>query len=61
MMIATKQEFAWALERLRRRDLESLAAFIVSLAQDTGPIGEQVRTFIGEDDGAESVESPLRG
>jgi hypothetical protein len=33
-------------ERLRGRDPESLAAFIVSLAQDSGPIGEQVPTFI---------------
>jgi hypothetical protein len=57
MMITTKQEFARALERLRRRDPESLAAFIVSLAQDTGPIGEQVRTFIVGDDIAETVES----
>ena len=44
MMIATKADFARALERLRGRDPESLAAFIVSLAQDSGPIGEQVRT-----------------
>jgi hypothetical protein len=56
-MIATMQVFARALERLRRRDPESLAAFIVSLAHDTGPIGEQVRTFIVGDDVAETVDS----
>ena len=57
MMISTRADFARALERLRRRDPESLAAFIVSLAQDSGPIGEQVRTFIVGDDVAETVES----
>jgi hypothetical protein len=57
MMITTRQEFARALERLRGRDPESLAAFIVSLAQDMGPIGEQVRTFIVGDDVAETVVS----
>src|ERR1700722_10165268 len=56
-MIETKADFARALERLRRRDAESLAAFILSLAQDTGPVGEQVRTFIVEDDLAETVTS----
>lgn len=57
MMISTKADFARALERLRGRDPESLAAFIVSLAPDSGPIGEQVRTFIVGDDVAETVES----
>jgi hypothetical protein len=47
-MIATKADFARALERLKRRHSESLAAFIMSLAQDSGPIGEQVRTFTSE-------------
>lgn len=56
-MITTKQEFAHALERLRQRDSESLAAFIVSLAQDSGPVGEQVRTFIVGDDIGETVAS----
>jgi hypothetical protein len=56
-MITTKVEFAQALERLRRRDSEPLAAFILSLAQDSGPIGDQVRTFIVGDDVAETVES----
>jgi hypothetical protein len=53
----TKADFTWALERLRRRDAESLAAFILSLAQDVGPIGEQVRTFIVGDDVKETVGS----
>jgi len=44
-------------EWLRGRDPESLAAFIVLLAQDSGPIGEQVRTFIVGDDVPETVES----
>jgi hypothetical protein len=59
-MIATKADFARALERLKRRHSESLAAFIMSLAQDSGPIGEQVRTFIVGDDVAETVESVQR-
>jgi uncharacterized protein DUF6880 len=46
----TKAELTRALERLRRRDAEVLAAFILSLAQDSGPIGDQVRTFIVGDD-----------
>jgi hypothetical protein len=56
-MIQTKAEFARALERLRRRDAQSLAAFILSLAQDAGPVGEQVRTFIVGDDVKETVGS----
>lgn len=57
MMIEKKADFARALERLRRRDKESLAAFILSLAQDSGPVGEQVRTFIVGDVVAEAVEA----
>jgi hypothetical protein len=56
-MITTKEEFARALKRLQRRDSESLAAFILSLAQDSGPMGQQVRTFISGDDLAETVAS----
>jgi hypothetical protein len=56
-MITTKQEFARALERLRARDPNVLAAFILSLAQDSGPVGEQVRTFIVGDDVTETVTS----
>lgn len=56
-MITTKDEFAKALERLRQRDPEALAAFIMSLVHDPGPIGAQVRTFIVGDDVAETAES----
>jgi len=57
MMVETKADFAQAFERLRRRDTESLAAFILSLAQDSGPVGEQVRTFIVGDVVAEAAEA----
>jgi hypothetical protein len=56
-MIETKADFARALERLVRRDAESLAVFILSLAQDSGPVGEQVRTFILGDDVKATVQS----
>jgi hypothetical protein len=56
-MVQTKADFARAFERLRGRDPESLAAFIISLAQDSGPIGAQVRTFMVGDDVADTVES----
>jgi hypothetical protein len=56
-MIETKADFARALERLGRRDAESLAAFILSLAQDSGPVGDHVRTFVVGDDVAEAVAS----
>jgi hypothetical protein len=59
-MITTKDEFARAFERLRRRDPEALAAFIMSLAHGLGPIGEQVRTFIVADDVAETADSLRR-
>jgi hypothetical protein len=55
--IDTQEEFERAHERLRRRDSDSLAAFLMTLAVDSGPIGEQVRTFIVGDDVAETVES----
>jgi hypothetical protein len=55
--IETKEDFERARERLRRRDSDSLAAFLMSLALDSGSIGEQVRTFIVGDDLAETVES----
>ena len=57
MRIETKEEFERARERLRRRDCDSLAAFLMSLALDSGPVGEQVRTFIVGDNLAETVES----
>lgn len=57
MRIDTNQDQERAIERLARRDSKSLATFIVSIAQDTGPIGELVRTFIVGDDVVETVES----
>jgi hypothetical protein len=44
--IDTVQGEGETIERLSRRDSKSLAAFIVSLAQDDGPVGEHVRTFV---------------
>lgn len=57
MRIDTVQGAARAIEKLARRDPRSLAKLIVSLAQDAGPIGEQVRTFIIGDDIAAATES----
>jgi len=57
VIITTKEDFARAIARLRGRDPGALAEFIVSLAQDTGPVGEQVRTFIVGDDVTETVTS----
>lgn len=57
MRIDTVQGAARAIERLARRDPMSLAHFIVSLAHDSGPIGEQVRTFIVGDDTTAATES----
>jgi hypothetical protein len=57
LTIHTIQGVREAIERLGRRDAASLANFIVSLVQDTGPIGDQVRTFIVGDDVAETTES----
>lgn len=57
MRINTNQDAARAIERLRTRDPKSLAALIVSLAQDAGPVGEQVRTFIVGDDVKEASMS----
>ena len=59
MSIESQQTSAAALERLRRRDPEVLAAFILSLAKVPGPVGEQVRTFIVGDNVAE-IEMSLR-
>jgi hypothetical protein len=55
--IETTEDFERARERLRRRDCDSLVAFLMSLSMDSGPVGEQVRTFIVGDDVAETVES----
>lgn len=46
----TQEQMAAAVERLRRMEPTILARFIVSLSQDVGPVGEQVRTFIAGDD-----------
>jgi hypothetical protein len=55
--IDTKEEFERAYGRLRRRDCDSLGGFLMSLAMDSGPVGEQIRTFIVGDNVAEAVES----
>jgi len=57
VMITTRDDFTRALERLRRRNPEALVAFILSLAQDMGPVGDQVRTFIVGDDVTETATS----
>jgi hypothetical protein len=57
MRIVTNRDLETAIARLSRRSPESLAAFITSLAQDSGPIGEQVRTFIVGDDLNEAMAS----
>jgi hypothetical protein len=57
MSVEREQDFERACERLRRRDVESLAAFLVSLAAQSGPVAAQVRTFIVGDDLTETVES----
>ena len=46
MRIESRQDLQAAIERLTSRHTASLAKFIASLAFDTGPIGEQARTFI---------------
>ena len=60
MRMETQKDVDIARGRLRRRDSESLVSFLISLATDAGPVGEQVRTFIGGDDLAETVESVRR-
>jgi hypothetical protein len=58
--IETTEDFERARQRLRRRDSDSLVAFLMSLAMDSGPVGEQVRTFIVGDDVAKTVASVRR-
>jgi hypothetical protein len=55
--LETDNELELAHERLRRRDPQSLVAFLMSLATLSGPVGEQIRTFIVGDDLTETVES----
>ena len=50
MRIETHQDVEAAIARLVSRPPEVLATFITSLAFDTGPIGEHVRTFLVADD-----------
>jgi hypothetical protein len=52
--LESNEDAAIALERLARRSPSALAQFILSLAFDSGPVGEQVRTFIVGDDVAEA-------
>jgi len=56
-MLQSTQDLAAAQRRLEGYPPQALAAFIVSLAHDAGPVGEQVRTFIVGDDLAATVES----
>ena len=57
VVIETQQDLVVTRERLRRPDPEALAAFIPSLAEVPGSVGEQVRTFIVGDDVRETAES----
>jgi hypothetical protein len=52
--LESNEDAVIALERLARRSPITLAQFILSLAFDSGPVGEQVRTFIVGDDMAEA-------
>ncbi len=54
MRLESNEDAAIALERLARRSPNALAQFILSLAFDSGPVGDQVRTFIVGDDVAEA-------
>jgi hypothetical protein len=55
-MLSTVEEIELARSRLGKRDPISLVAFILSLAQDSGPVGEQVRTFIVADEMVDVTE-----
>jgi hypothetical protein len=55
--IETTEDFEHARARLQRRDSDTLVAFLMSLAMDSGLIGQQVRTFIVGDDVTETVDS----
>jgi hypothetical protein len=57
MRFESREDFERARERLRRRGAESLASFLMTLAGEGGPIGDQVRTFIVGDALSETVES----
>jgi hypothetical protein len=55
--LETVEGAAEALDRLQRRGAESMAAFILSLARNAGPVGDQVRTFLVGDAIADAVQS----
>lgn len=57
MKSETDRDIETAVCRLAQRSPESLAQFIASFADDTGPVGEQVRTFIVGDDLAATCRS----
>jgi hypothetical protein len=57
MFIHKMQEPDPAIAQLSRRSLQSLGTFIVSLVHDNGPIGEHARTFIVDDNLAETITS----
>ena len=46
----TDPNFEMVVNRLAQRSAADLAQFIASFAEDCGPVGEQVRTFIVGDD-----------
>jgi hypothetical protein len=48
--IESMEDFERARERLRRRNSDSLVAFLVSLAVDSGPVGEHLLVAIFEAD-----------
>jgi len=55
--LENKEDFERDRDRLLGRDPDALAMFLMSLAGNSGPIGEQVRTFIVGDDVGEAVQS----
>lgn len=57
MRLETKEDVERARERLSGRNIESLVEFLISLAGESGPIGEQIRTFIVADDPVQTVAS----
>lgn len=50
MKLETDRDITLAVRRLAQRPPESLARVLASFANDSGPVGEQVRTFIVADD-----------
>jgi hypothetical protein len=57
LRLENKEDFERVRERLRRRDPEALVGFLMSLAGESGPLGEQIRTFIVGDDVAQTLAS----